>query len=250
MIINSQGSSKARANTAKGKVMRGVAQFIVALLFWSAVLVPDVASAQSRILYRSYEHEMKFTGSLERGAELIAISKVTFFDNMFICANKGGKQVWQPGKGHISFEGIAHVDLDDMCITKGNCKASVLYPNKQGEVGSGDVTFEDLFGVNGLDVKCQNKNDTLVEFRSKGMCALAYAYDCGDDVDPETVDLAQCTLVSDAKRGFRFNWPVFDPPPAPGTALCRTRDDRCITCVETGSGCPAPDDPLPENCGQ
>jgi hypothetical protein len=187
----------------------------------------------------SYHHSMRF--KVPGTSNIFFLSDAVWYDNLVVCKNKGGNITFNPGIGQITTEGTAQVSLRDPCLNRGKggeCTETVVYATSvaelqndpillmscQAAVGDTTLTAQQCFlRFYGLEnFHCRNTNDTPIEVRTKGVCAVATAQTCSG---------SSCT--TEAQQGVRFTFPSFDQ--FPGDSFTAQDDASCVACVK-GTG--------------
>jgi len=194
----------------------------------------------------TYHHDMSFIApsSDVKNQQVLFISDTTWYDNIAVCQNNGGSTTLSPGIGQSDPFRILNPDAlqalvtpDDCDKKSGACTDSVTYVNKVSDLEdparfaffqcAGDSTnffdrlacFYQILNLTPQEqAACQNKNGTLVEVRTKGVCAITTARKC---------DSKGCT--DEAAQGYRFTYPSFTQPA--GAVFTATKDDNCTACV-------------------
>jgi hypothetical protein len=198
----------------------------------------------------SYSHTMTYTGV--KGSDfneftILFVSNTVWYDNaQSCCVGKNCQNIpFEPGVGHVTLSGSVSPALNDLCEKRGKCTGIVEYPNSVTDLETNQALLEDCQAVVGVPNAspqlcfnllffgtpegghCRNKNDVVVDVRTKGVCTTATPYTC---TDPD--DFTTCT-PENTPVGVRYTFPSFDQQQ--GDSFAQQRDDRCIACV-AGTG--------------
>jgi hypothetical protein len=210
----------------RSKVIMGMFAVVVACLCTTDAGAGGYGSLGSAWYVNTYSHDMLFStipGDVNN-EKVFFQSFTKWYDVQFVCRTKGGAITLAPGIGQSDL-GFVIPDFltapvgTGNCQPGGDCTATVTYPSRVDEVhlyksvlaqqgicslsDSDSICFQKLYNLSTL--QCQNKQGTLVEIRTKGVCAVQTAIKC---------DSTGANCTPQASQGYNFVAQTFDPATA------------------------------------